>query len=114
MPWRPSRPLAPRDDLDLTPPEEYEARRRKRLLLLAIAAVVLLAIGIYFVASPIAEAIKGWQSRRLAHQAFALVDKKQWSDAGAKARDAYLLRSSEPEAVRAVATYSPSASSNFC
>ena len=103
MPWRPSRPLAPRDDLDLTPPEEYEARRRKRLLLLAIAAVVLLAIGIYFVASPIAEAIKGWQSRRLAHQAFALVDKKQWSDAGAKARDAYLLRSSEPEAVRAVA-----------
>jgi hypothetical protein len=99
----PSRPLAPRDDLDLTPPEEYEARRRRRLLLLALAVVVLLAVGIYFAASPIAGAIKGWQSRRLAHQAFALVDQKQWNEAGAKARDAYLLDQGEPEAVRAVA-----------
>jgi tetratricopeptide (TPR) repeat protein len=100
---RPLRPVAPENDLDLTPPEEYQARRRKRLLLLALLVVVLLAAGIYFVASPVSEAIKGWQSRRLAHQAFALVDKKQWNEAGAKARDAYLLRSSEPEAVRAVA-----------
>jgi tetratricopeptide (TPR) repeat protein len=70
---------------------------------LALAVVVLLAVGIYFAASPIAGAIKGWQSRHLAHQAFALVDQKQWNEAGAKARDAYLLDQGEPEAVRAVA-----------
>jgi tetratricopeptide (TPR) repeat protein len=99
----PSRPLAPKDDLDLTPPEEYEARRRRRLLLLTLAVVAVIAVAAYFAAPPIGEAIKGWQSRRLAHQAFALVDQKQWSEAGAKARDAYLLRLSEPEAVRAVA-----------
>jgi tetratricopeptide (TPR) repeat protein len=98
-----SRPVAPKDDLDLTPPEEYEARRRRRLLLLALAVVVLLAVAIYFVASPIGEAIKGWQSRRLAHQAFALVDQKQWSEASAKARDANLLRPNEPESWRAIA-----------
>ncbi len=103
MARRPLRPVAPEDDLDLTPPEEYEARRRRRLLLLALAVVVLLAVATYFVASPIGEAIKGWQSRRLARQAFAFVDQKQWNEAGAKARDAYLLRSTEPEAVRAVA-----------
>jgi Flp pilus assembly protein TadD len=70
---------------------------------LALAVVVLLAVGIYFVASPIGDAIKGWQSRRLARQAFALVDQKQWNEAGAKARYAYLLSPSEPEAWRAIA-----------
>ena len=103
MARRPSRSVAPEDDLDLTPPEEYQARRRRRLLLLAFGVVVLLAVGIYFAASPIGEAIKDWQSRRLAHQAFALVDQKKWNEAGAKARDAYLLDQGEPEAVRAVA-----------
>ncbi|PYV67108.1 MAG: hypothetical protein DMG96_40345, partial [Acidobacteria bacterium] len=47
--------------------------------------------------------IKGWQSRRLARQAFAMIDQKQWSEANAKARDAYLLCPSEPEAWRAIA-----------
>jgi hypothetical protein len=99
----PSRPLPPEDDLDLTPPEEYQARRRRRLLLLALAVVAALAVVIYFVASPIGEAIKGWQSRRLAHQAFDMIERKQWPEASAKARDAYLLRPSEPEASRAAA-----------
>jgi hypothetical protein len=99
----PSRPVASKDDLDLTRPEERQARRRKRFLLLGLALVAGLAAAIYFAAPPLSGAIKGWQARRSARQAFALIDKQQWNEAGAKARDAYLLRPSEPEASRAIA-----------
>src|SRR5438034_4652765 len=95
--------VAPRDDLDLTPPEELQARRRRRLLLLALPVVAVLAVAIYFAGPPISGAIKGWQSRRLARQAFALIDRKEWNEAGAKARNACLLRPTEPEAWRAIA-----------
>jgi hypothetical protein len=100
--WR-SRPTASEDDLDLTPPEERRARRLRRLLLLALPVVAALAVAVYFAAPPIGGAIKGWQSRRLARQAFGLIERKQWSEADAKARDAYLLRPSEPDAWRAIA-----------
>jgi tetratricopeptide (TPR) repeat protein len=100
---RPSHPIASQDDLDLTTPEERRARRLRRLFFLAIPALVALGAAIYFAAPPIGGAIKAWQSRRLARQAFALVDQKQWNEAGAKARDAYLLRPSEPESWRAIA-----------
>jgi tetratricopeptide (TPR) repeat protein len=99
----PSRRVAPKDDLDLTPPEELQARRRRRLLWLTVAVVAVLAGAIYFAAPSISEQIKGWQSHRLARQAFALVEQKKWSEANAKARDAYLLRPFEPEAWRAIA-----------
>ena len=46
---------------------------------------------------------QGWQSRRLAREAFALIEQGKWSDANAKARDAYLLRPTEPESWRAIA-----------
>ena len=95
--------VAAKDDLDLTPLEELQARRRKRILLLALAAAAVLAVAIYFAASPVSGAIKGWQSRRLAHQAFVLIDQKQWNEADAKARDAFLLRPTEPDAWRAIA-----------
>ena len=45
--------------------------------------------------------IKSWQSRRLAREAFALIDQQKWSEANAKTRDAVLLRPTEPEAWRA-------------
>jgi tetratricopeptide (TPR) repeat protein len=99
----PSRPLPPEDELDLTSLEERQARRRRRLFLLALPVVAALAAAIYFAAPPIGGAIKAWQSRRLARQAFAMIDQKQWSEANAKARDAYLLHPSEPEAWRAIA-----------
>src|SRR5438067_5347461 len=99
----PSRRVAARDDLDLARPEELQARRRKRILLLALAVVAVLAVASYFAASPVSGAIKGWQSRRLAHQAFALIDQKQWNEAGTKARDAYLLCWTEPETWSAIA-----------
>ena len=63
----------------------------------------MLGVAIYFAAPPIGGAIKAWQSRRLAREAFALIEQKKWSEANAKARDAYLLRPTEPESWRAIA-----------
>src|SRR5947207_1813415 len=99
----PSRRVAPRDDLDLTPPEVRQARRRRRLFFLGVLAVAAFAVAVYFAAPPIRGAIRAGQSRRLAGQALALIEQKQWDEAGAKARDAFLLRPSEPESWRAIA-----------
>jgi len=101
---RPSRPVAKKqDDLDLTPPEEIRARRIRRFVLVGAIAACVLGVAIYFAARPVGGAIKGWQSRRLAREAFALIEQRKWSDANAKARDAYLLRPTEPESWRAIA-----------
>jgi len=103
VPKQPSRPIAKKDDLDLTPPEEIRARRIRRFVFLGAVVVCVLGVALYFAAPPIGGAIKAWQSRRLARQAFALIEQKQWREANAKARDAYLLRPTEPEAWRAIA-----------
>ena len=103
MPKQPSRPVAKKDDLDLTPPEEIRARRIKRFVLLGALVACVLGVALYFAARPVGGAIKGWQSRRIAREAFALIEQGKWSDANAKARDAYVLRPTEPEAWRAIA-----------
>lgn len=54
-------------------------------------------------AKPVTRAVKGFQARRLAHQARDLIDKNEWDNATKKARDAYRLRSTEPETWRTVA-----------
>jgi tetratricopeptide (TPR) repeat protein len=100
---RPSRSRTTADDLGITPPEELRARRLRLFLSLAVMAILGLAAALYFAAPRVGGAIKGWQSRRLAHQAFVFIEQKQWSDANAKARDAYLLRPTEPESWRAIA-----------
>ncbi len=106
MPKQPSRPVAKKDDLDLTPPEEIRARRVRRFVLLGAVVVCVLGVAIYFAGPSIGGAIKGWQSRRLARQAFVLIEQRKWSDANAKARDAFLLRPTEPESWRAIARLS--------
>ena len=68
----------------------------------AVVACVL-GVAIYFAGPSMGGGIKAWQSRRLARAAFALIDQRKWSDANAKARDAYLLRPTEPESWRAIA-----------
>jgi hypothetical protein len=99
----PSRPVANNKELDLRPPEELRARRIRRILFLAIPATAAVAVAIYFTAPPIGRAIKGWQSRRLAREAFTLIDQRKWNEAAAKARDAYFLRPGEPQSWRAIA-----------
>jgi len=87
---------------DLISLEELRSRRLRLFFLLAAVVIVVFAAVLYFTAPRLGGAIKAWQSRRLARQAFAMIERKQWSDANAKARDAYLLRQSEPEAWRAI------------
>ena len=89
--------------MDLTPPEEIRARRIRLFIFLGVLAVGALSVALYFAAAPVGGAIKAWQSRRLARQAFALIEQRKWSEANAKARDAYLLRPSEAESWRAIA-----------
>ena len=103
MPKQPSRPVVKKDDLDLTPPEEIRARRIRRFVLFGALIACLLGVAIYFAARPVGGAIRAWQSRRLAREAFSLIDQRKWSEANAKARDAYLLRPTEPESWRAIA-----------
>jgi tetratricopeptide (TPR) repeat protein len=103
VPKQPSRPIAKKDDLDLRPPEELRAGRIRRFVFLGAIAAAVLGVGIYFAARPISGAIKGWQSRRSAREAFTFIDQGKWSEANAKARDALFLRSTEPESWRAIA-----------
>jgi len=103
VPKQPSRPIAKKDDLDLRPPEEIRAGRIRRFVFLGAIAAAVLGVGIYFAARPIGGAIKGWQSRRAAREAFTLIEQGKWSDANAKARDALFLRLTEPESWRAIA-----------
>ena len=100
---RPSRFKTGADDLGLTPPEELRARRLRRFVVFAIVMIAALGAAFYFAGPRVGGAIKAWQSRRLARQAFALIEQNQWSEANAKTRDAYLLRPSEPESWRAIA-----------
>src|SRR6266487_518349 len=105
---RPSRRVAPKD-LDLPGVRQAAVRQARlrrrwwRRFLLALPVLAALGAAVYFAVPPIRGAIKDSQSRRLAHQAFALIDQKKWNEAGAKARDALLLHQDEPEAWRAVA-----------
>ena len=103
MATQPSRPVARNNELDLTPPEEIRARRIRRWIFLGTLGLCVLGVGIYFAAPSIGRAIKAWQSRRLAREAFALIDQRKWIEAVSKARDAYLLRPSEPQSWRALA-----------
>src|SRR5207248_4080958 len=96
-----SRAIPKKADLDLTPPEEIRARRIRWLAFLSVLAICTLGAGIYFGAPPVGREIKAWQSRRLAREAFALIDQQKWSEANAKTLDAVLLRPAEPEAWRA-------------
>jgi hypothetical protein len=100
---QPSRPVARNNEPDLTPPEEIRARRIRRWIFLGTLGLCVLGVGIYFASPSIGGAIKAWQSRRLAREAFALMDQRKWIEAVSKARDAYFLRPSEPQSWRALA-----------
>lgn len=88
---------------DLTPPEERTTQRRRRNFFIGLAVAVALLVGLSLLARPTRRAIKGWQARRIASQAFVLIDKGEWNEAIQKARDAQSLSYDEPETWRAVA-----------
>lgn len=91
------------DEFLLTPDELRLKRRRRRLIIGGILGLLILLVLCAVAARPTRHAIKGWQARRHAAKAFALIDKQEWSSARDEAVAAYQLRSTEPQATRAVA-----------
>ena len=86
--------------------EELRLRRLKRrtILIVSVALVLLLVAG-YFGGRPGINAVKAWQARRHAANAFAYINKQNWTDARKEATAAYQLRPTEPQALRAVARF---------
>ena len=68
-------------------------------------ALVLLFVAGYFGRRPGINAVKAWQARRHAANAFAYINKQNWTDARKEATAAYQLRPTEPQALRAVARF---------
>jgi tetratricopeptide (TPR) repeat protein len=90
-------------DLSLTEEElQLRRQRQKRIAIIAASILVLLLVG-YLSARPVLNAVRAWQARRHAQKAYALIDQEKWGDARTEAIAAYQLRSTEPEAIRAVA-----------
>ena len=78
--------------------------RKRRRIVIGGAALLILALGAVL-ARPVGSAIKGWQARRHARNAFALIEQEKWADARTEATAAYQLRLSEPDALRAIARF---------
>ena len=94
----------PSDSEFMMTAEEIRLKRlkRRRLIVAAIAVVVILVAGI-FGARPALNAVKAWQARRHADNAFAYINRQNWTDARKEATAAYQLRPTEPQSLRAVA-----------
>jgi tetratricopeptide (TPR) repeat protein len=93
------------DDFMMTA-EEIRLRnlKRRRLFFAAIALMLFLTAG-FFGGRPTLNAVKSWQARRHATNAFAAIQKEDWIGARNEAIAAYQLRSTEPQAIRAVARF---------
>ncbi|MCW5552622.1 MAG: hypothetical protein KIS67_10755 [Verrucomicrobiae bacterium] len=88
----------------LIPNSEQAERgvRRWRPLLLWLLAVSLLLAGVCAI-RPAYVAFKGWRTRALAAQAERLMGEGRWPQAAEKAQAAWLLKPTEPAALRALA-----------
>jgi tetratricopeptide (TPR) repeat protein len=92
-----------RSELSLTEGEvELQRQKQKRILIIAASIIVLIIAGL-LLARPVLNRVRAWQARRHAEKAFALIDQQQWAKARDEAVAAYQLRSTEPQAIKAVA-----------
>lgn len=99
------RVMAASDESMLTQEELRLGKQKRRRLVLLLAFVLVLGVTGFLLARPTRNAIKGWQARRHAAKAFALIDEAKWNDAKNEAVAAYQLRPTEPQALRAVARF---------
>jgi hypothetical protein len=84
--------------------EELRLKRQRRRTIAGLAIIVLVILGLgVLLARPTRNAIKAWQARRHAANAFARIENQDWSSARDEAIAAYQLRPAEPEALRAIA-----------
>ena len=92
-------------DIMLTSAELGARKRRRRRFFVAAIVLIALVLGAVFGGRPVSHAVKAWQARRHAREAFSLIDKEQWNDARKEAMAAYQLWPDEPEAIRAVGRF---------
>src|SRR2546423_1089345 len=92
-------------DIMLTSAELGTRKRRRRRFFVAAIVLIALVLGAVFGGRPVSHAVKAWQARRHAREAFALIEKEQWNDARKEATAAYQLWPNEPQAIRAVARF---------
>jgi hypothetical protein len=81
--------------------EEWKSKLRRWLIIFLIACPI--GVGAFFAARPAWLAFKGWRSRQLALQSEKFIRQDQWSKATEKAEAAFLLKRTEPTALRAMA-----------
>jgi hypothetical protein len=81
---------------------QLRRQKQKRIVIIAASILVLIVVGLLS-ARPVLNGVRAWQARRHAQKAFALIEQEQWAKARDEAIAAYQLRSTEPEAIRAVA-----------
>ena len=81
------------------------SRKGSRRILIIIGIVAAVAILGLIIARPARNMIHGWQARRHARTAFALIDAQKWKEAREETTAAYQLSPNEPEAVRAIARF---------
>ncbi len=93
------------DDFLLTAEELRLRRQKRRRLTFAVVTLVLLLVLGSFFARPASHAIKAWQARRHAREAFEFIAQEKWTEAQKEATAAYQLAPNEPEATRAVARF---------
>ena len=81
---------------DILALEQTQARRRRwrRWLAVVLGAASLAVAG--FGALPALHAVKAWQARRLAAQAWQFIDKEQWQEARKVISDADAIWKNEP------------------
>ena len=92
-----------RADLPLSEGESQARQKKLRRILFVAGLILVLGAAGYFSARPAFSAVRGWQARRHAGKAFGFIDQQKWGEARAEAVAAYQLRSTEPQALRAVA-----------
>jgi len=92
-------------DFMLTAEELRLKRRKRRRVLVVVLLLLIVIVAGYFCGRPAMNAIKSWQARRHAQKAFDYIDKEKWLEARNEATAAYQLRSTEPQALRAVARF---------
>lgn len=93
------------DDVMLTAEELRLRRFRRKRFVILVAALAVLILAALFGARPTLHAIKAWQARRHAREAFTLMEKEQWNEARKAATAALQLWPNEPQAIRAVARF---------
>ena len=97
--------MARSTDIMLTAAEVEARDRKRRRLLIAAIVLVALVLAAVFGGKPGAHAVKAWQARRHARDAFALMEKEQWNEARKEATAAFQLWPDEPEAIRGGARF---------